>query len=506
MSAPVFSARGIEKRFGNQRALDGIDIDLHEGEILGIAGANGAGKSTLMRVLAGAIQPDKGALMLEGRPLRMQSMEEAWREGIAFVSQELNLFPALSVAENLLLVPGRTGAFMAADRLTAAERMLNRLGLSAPLSARVGSLSLAERQLVEIARALLQAPRMLILDEPTSSLLAAETERLHGILRDVKSAGTAVIYISHFIEEMIDICDRIVVLRDGREVLLDQSGGKPAVSKVVVAMLGGQKSAAHRSQPASPVSIGVPGLSIHALRGPVILDLPQFEARPGEVIGLAGLAGSGIEELFAILFGRLPLKKGRISLPSGSKFRSGSAAAVANGVAYFPADRKRLGLALDQSIRENVSSVRALTLGRDGFVLRPKREARLAEARCKSIGVKMASVEQPAASLSGGNQQKVVFAKWVEATPSLLLLDDPMRGVDIGAKDELTAVIRRLAADGRVVLLYSSDPSDYVAVADRVSVFVNGRVTGELAGSSMTEHGIVNAINASDLAQDSLKT
>lgn len=496
MSKPVYSARGIGRRFGSQVALRDVDLDLGAGEILGIAGANGAGKSTLMRILSGVLRPDEGELRLDGVPIRMRSMQEAWRAGIAFVSQELNLFPTLSVRENLALVPGGRGAISGHETARRARDTLDRLGLTVLLAAELGSLSLAERQLVEIARALLRNPRVLILDEPTSALQANEAERLHAILRDLRESGTAIIYISHFIEELLEICDKIIVIRDGRRVPLKQASARPTVPEVVRAMLGERaaSAAAHARLPKSPLP--GPGLVLAGVRGPISLDLPRLEARPGEVVGLAGLAGSGIEELFAMLFGRIAPAAGSITLPSGAAHKTGTAAAVAAGVAYVPADRKRLGLILRQSIRENVASVRALALGRDGFVLNRRQQAAAAEASCRRADVKMRSVEQPVDSLSGGNQQKVVFAKWIEAKPSLLLLDDPMRGVDIGAKRELHGIIRQFSSEGRVVLIYSSDPSDYVIVADRVLVFVDGRATDELSGDRLNEHGIMTSMNS----------
>jgi ABC-type sugar transport system ATPase subunit len=494
----VYSATGVTKRFGAQLALDNVDIDIKEGSILGLVGSNGAGKSTLMRILAGATTPDQGELILDGQPLRMSSMLEAWKAGIAFVSQELNLFSTLSIAENLGLVPGRTGSLSPARMAAEAGPALERLGLNISLSAPLGSLSLADRQLVEIARALIQNPRVFILDEPTSALHASEVDRLHDVLRELKSSGTAIVYISHFIEELLDIADTVTVLRDGRRVPLPEGSGPPSLSEVVTAMLGDKPTSLSRTagKAAKAGSAGKP-LRLTNLKGPIALSIDSMEARRGEVVGVAGLAGAGIEEFFAVMFGRLPPASGEISLPSGARHRADSASAVASGVAYVPADRKRLGLALEQSITDNVSSVRGLSLGRDGFVLSGRRQAEMAKARCAETGVKMASVTQPVGSLSGGNQQKVVFSKWIEAGPSLLLLDDPMRGVDIGAKRELSAVIRKLADEDRVVILYSSDPADYIAVADRVLVFVGGEVADELSGERLTEHGIVTSMNGS---------
>lgn len=498
MTQTVYSVRGVTKRFGRQVALDNVNIDIQEGSVLGLVGSNGAGKSTLMRCLAGALKPDQGELVLAGRQLHMNSMHEAWQAGIAFVSQELNLFPALSIAENLCLVPGRRGWRSAARMADEAGPVLERLGFRANLAAPLGSLSLADRQLVEIARALLQNPRVFILDEPTSALHASEVDRLHNILRELKWSGTAIVYISHFIEELLGVSDTVAVLRDGRRVTLPERPGPPPLPDVVTAMLGDKPTNLSPTKGGARETISTENpLRLTNLRGPIALSVDRMEARRGEVVGVAGLAGAGVEELFAVLFGRLPVVRGEISLPSGGRHKANSASAVANGIAYVPADRKRLGLALDQSIADNVSSVRGLGLGRDGFVISGRRQAERARQRCAATGVKMASVGQAVGSLSGGNQQKVVFAKWIEADPTLLLLDDPMRGVDIGAKSELYALIRQLAAEKRVVVIYSSDPADYIAVADRVLVFNGGKVADELSGNQLTEHRIVTSMNGS---------
>ena len=502
----IYSARGISKRFGAVPALQGVDFDVVEGKVNGLVGANGAGKSTLLKIIAGALPPDEGEIRLDGRPLAMQSITDAARAGIAIVSQELSLFPALSVEENLLLAPGK-GAWRARRAYgRSARSILRQLGVDVALKTPLYRLSLADRQLVEIARAMLQHPRVLILDEPTSSLHVAEVERLHDIIRSLRDSGIGIVYVSHFLEELLDISDNLVILRNGKRVPENIAPSAGALKAVVAAMLGETpESMVERAQRISEQtgtedaipSIKVGPLRIDGLRGPDGLVIDNLEIQPGAIVGVAGLAGAGVEELFAVLFGTAKPKAGRVTLPSGAPLPANTAGAVKAGVAYTPADRKHYGLMLRQSVAENVVSVRALTLGRDGFVLQAERLRQVALDRCRQLGVVAGSMHMPVGSLSGGNQQKVVFAKWIEAGPSLLVLDDPTRGIDIGAKREMHRIMRRLAQSGRVVLFYSSDPGEIAAVADRVIVFVDGALTQQLDGETLTEHELVTAMNTS---------
>jgi ABC-type sugar transport system ATPase subunit len=500
----IYSAKNISKRFGAVHALDGVDFDVIEGKVNGLVGANGAGKSTLLKIIAGAMTPDSGELLLDGRPLAMASITEAARAGIAIVSQELSLFPALSVEENLLLTPAARDWSARRAFRRRAQDVLERLGVNVSLKEPLYRLPLADRQLVEIARALLQSPRVLILDEPTSSLHTAEVERLHDIIRGLRDSGIGIVYVSHFLEEILEISDNLVILRNGRRVPQDIAPAADQLKPVVAAMLGETpESMAERAQRADDKDragdqipqINVGPLRINGLKGPTDLVIDSLEIQPGAIVGVAGLAGSGVEELFAVLFGRARPRSGEVTLPSGTSLPASTAGAVKAGIAYTPADRKQYGLMLRQSVAENVVSVRALTLRRDGFVLRAENLKKAATERCRQLGVVTGSMEQAVGALSGGNQQKIVFAKWMEAAPSLLILDDPTRGIDIGAKREMHRIMRRLAQSGRVVLFSSSDPGEIVAVSDRVIVFVDGVMTQQLDGDTLTEHALVTAIN-----------
>ena len=502
MMTPLFAGKGLSKSYGAQRALDHVDFEVAAGEVVGLVGANGAGKSTLLKILAGAIAPDEGELSLDGQPIRMNSMRDAAERGIALVSQELNLFPALSIAENLAIVGAERGTMSRAEREKTAGAALADLGLDISMGMKLERLSLGDRQLVEIARALLQNPRVLILDEPTSALHKREKERLLALVKRLSGTGVGIVYVSHFLEELLEVATGLVVLRDGKKVPVEIVPAKERLGDVVSAMLGetaAQNLRHDTSRDAgdsvSRSSVLAGPLQISGLEGPLQLRIPDWTVPAGAVVGVAGLAGAGVEELFALLFGRLQARRGKIVLPSGGSAPRSAAEAVKRGVAYIPADRKRIGLMLKKSVAENIWSVRTLVQGRDGFFLSNGRLNAIAAASCNLLGVKAAGTSVSVEALSGGNQQKIVFAKWLEANPSLVLLDDPTRGVDIGAKREMHRIIRRLAQDGRVVLMYSSDPLELVNVAERVHVFVDGNLRHELRGAALTEHALVSAMN-----------
>ena len=504
----IMSLQGISKQFGANYVLNRVDFDVVRGEVKGLVGANGAGKSTLLKILAGAMRADEGVLRLDGTEISLSSVADAGRQGIAIVSQELSLFPALSVMENLWMTGSREKR---KEKIHRSRQMMKSLGLATPLTSKIESLSLADRQLVEIARALLQRPRVLILDEPTSALGKDEVDRLHGVIRKLRDEGVGIVYVSHFLEELLDIADSLVVLRDGKRVPATFSPCLARLPDVVEAMLGSAKdTACRRNVGLNPVGatreceVGkerrasryLP-LEMSKVRGQGNLTIDSLRVNPGEIVGVTGLAGAGVEELFAILFGLVKPASGHIAYPSGRTNITSPSNAVHAGVAFIPSDRKRQGLMSGRSIADNTVSVRSLVQRRDGLLLSARRLRAVAEQRCRSIGVKADSVQQRVDELSGGNQQKVVFAKWIETNPSLVILDDPTRGVDIGAKAEMYRIVRSLADEGRVVLLYSSDPVEVLELADRIVVFARGRVVTTVPAASLTEHRLVEAMNQS---------
>jgi ABC-type sugar transport system ATPase subunit len=499
----VLIASGVHMDFGPIKALDDVSVEVRSGEVHALLGANGAGKSTLVKILAGVMRPDEGQLILDGERVHFTSGHQAVEAGIATVSQELNLFPDLSVLENLFLSrePLHGGAVVdrAAMRALAAP-VLADVGLTeAVLNRPLRSLSLGARQLVEIARALLANPRVLILDEPTSALKAAETQRLLDVVRNLRSRDVAVVFVSHFLEDVFKIADVVTILRNGQVIEHAKPCSELAQKSVIAAMLGERgagpagagRSRAGQGIPAAPKAVGPLVLSEAWSRD--VLDPVTLTARPGEVVGLAGLEGSGASEVLRLIFGQLTLSGGTVTLPTGQQAARSMLGAVRSGVAYVPADRKGDGLILEFPIFENVTMVTAGPLRRLGLL--PRRSVRRAQAKewQARLGVTAASLDLPVWVLSGGNQQKIVLAKWLETAPSLVLLDDPTRGVDVGAKPELIEIIRDVADSGRVVLYASTDFDEMATLCDRVIVFYRRSVIGELR-PPLSEHQLLDAV------------
>jgi ABC-type sugar transport system ATPase subunit len=493
----IYVASGIDKRYGGVTALSGVDLELHSGEIHSLVGANGAGKSTLMKILAGAERPTAGHMALAGSEVEFSSVRQASAAGVAIVSQELSLFPHLTVLANLFLLrePRRRGVVDRGAMRARARPVTHAIGLDVPLDTRVGDLRLGERQLVEIARALIDEPRVLILDEPTASLVPGEVDRLHTVIRRLRDHGVAVVYVSHFLEDVFAISDAITVVRDGLIVCSRVAPSATTVAGVVEAMLGAPPpERVARMRRAGDSNIGG-GVALRGVcRGRSLLGV-DLSVERGEIVGLAGLDGSGVSTVFDVLFGVARPDAGEVMLPDGGAVPGSIAAAVRRGVALVPADRKATGLMLDKPIVDNITNVSAIALGRAGFRLSRTVLRRRAHGWRERLGIRTPTVAAPANTLSGGNQQKVVFAKWLDADAGVYLLDDPTRGVDIGAKQEVHDVIRSLADKGAVIIVSSSDPDELAELADRVVVFFRGRVAATLAGDDLTEHALLEAMN-----------
>ncbi|MFJ3669906.1 sugar ABC transporter ATP-binding protein [Streptomyces sp. NPDC090106] len=476
----ILVAQGLVKSYGGVRALDGAGLRLRGGEVHALVGENGAGKSTLVRIVSGSLAADEGVVRL-ARDTR-----------IATVSQELSLFPDLTVRENLFphRPPRRFGLLDRGAMDRAARPVLAELGLEVDLGQELGELTLADQQLTEIARALLRRPRLLVLDEPTSALPAAAVDRLEGVLRTLTGRGIAVLYVTHFLEEVMRLAQRVTVLRDGRVALPGEPREEVDVPELVSAMLGGRPEQPERRRRA--VVDLPPPVVLSEVSVPGRLADVTFTVRAGEVVGVAGLQGAGHLDALAVVCGRADVSAGRVDVGGRGLPRS-LRGAVRSGVAFVPSDRKRYGLMVDREVWENTTSVSWLALGRGGIAPSRSELVRRTVELTDRLRLR-GGPHDVVARLSGGNQQKVVFAKWLATDPRIVVLDDPTRGVDVGVRAEMHRIVGELAAGGAAVLLASTDLAELTEVCDRVLVFVRGRITVEVHGARLTEHDLAVAM------------
>ncbi|MCL5103292.1 MAG: sugar ABC transporter ATP-binding protein [Armatimonadetes bacterium] len=483
--------QGISKQFPGVLALDNVDIELMPGEILGLIGENGAGKSTLMRILGGIFPSDTGEIRLDGKPVTVNKVEDALGLGISIIHQELNLAGNLDIASNIFL--GREPAFtpmkiIRRDALyTEAAKLAARVGLTKPMSTLVDDLSTGEQQLVEIVKALSMSARVLVLDEPTSSLSPGEVERLFNVMTELKAAGVSMVYISHRLGEVERMCDRVIVLRDGKRVghLRREKINRDAMVRLMVGRDISRffPEAGHHAEGRQPV------LSVRNLRRRGSTWDYNFDAYPGEILGFAGLVGAGRTELVRTLFGVDPAISGSISI-DGREVRICSAGdAIRAGIGLVPEDRKALGVILEMAVRENVSLPGLNTY--HPLLLKPRREQKVTVEQVAALSIKTPSIEQEVQFLSGGNQQKVGLAKWLALSPKVLILDEPTRGIDVGSKSEIYRLVRELADSGVAIIMISSDMEEIIGLADRVIVMHEDRITGETKRSEMTEEKIM---------------
>jgi ribose transport system ATP-binding protein len=497
--AELLRARSVGKHFAGVTALDGVDFDLRAGEVHALVGENGAGKSTLMKILSGVHTSYDGEIRVHGAPVRFGSVRDAERAGVAIIHQELNLVPELGVAANIFLgrEPLIAGLFL--DRramVAAARRLLDRLGINLDPEARVAGLRVGEQQLVEIAKALSLEARILIMDEPTSALTPAECARLFRIVRQLATDGVGVVYISHRLDEVTALADRVTVLRDGRNVVTAPIGEMDR-GRMISAMVGRQTAAIAVASPrggggpvleARGLSLEVPGR-----RGwQCVLHGIDLEVRAGEVLGIAGLLGSGRTEILETLFGASVGRSGGEIRIAGAPVAVGSPRdACQLGIALVTEDRKGKGLHLEASIRDNVSLPSLARLARFG-VRASAAEAGAAGDAVRRLGVRCTGIDQVVATLSGGNQQKVVIGKWLATRPRVLLLDEPTRGIDVGAKQEIYDLVRDLAGEGLAIVMVSSELPELLLLADRIMVVSEGRRTGMLSREEASEEAIMH--------------
>lgn len=496
-SVPLIDIRSVTKRFPGVVALEGVSFSVQPGEFHAVCGENGAGKSTLMKILSGVITEYEGVVAVRGEVVRFQSTRDAAAAGISIIHQELNLVEQLSAAANIFLGREQTGPLGLLDE-RAMEReaaaLFARLKCEIRPGVRVGELRVGDQQLVEIAKALSLKSDILIMDEPTSALTDAEVERLFRVIEDLRQDGVTILYISHKMDEIFRLSDRITVLRDGRLVrTLPRTETNP--KQVAHLMVGREIESVHLGEGRAPgeTVLEVQGLSLpwpgHARRWR--LEDVSFSLRRGEVLGIAGLMGAGRTELLECLFGSAPEPYlGRVLLNGRAVHFTHPAQAKAAGMAMVTEDRKRLGLFSQMTVRENIT---ICTLGESvrGGLLSLRREGEQARESIRALGVRTAGPEAPITSLSGGNQQKCIIARWLRTRPQVLLLDDPTRGVDVGAKAELYKVIDQLCREGLGIIVTSSELPELITLCDRILVLCEGRLTGELSRPEFSEQRIM---------------
>jgi ABC-type sugar transport system ATPase subunit len=485
----VLEAIGITKQFPGTLALDDVHLQLLPGEIHAVMGENGAGKSTLMKIVSGVISPDAGELRLAGRPVVFKTPYQALEHGIAIVYQELNVVPTLTVAENIF--PGRLpvnlfGMVRYGELFRNAERAIQNLSTDIDPRVLVGDLSIAQQQLVEIAKALSRECKVLILDEPTSALTDREADILLTLLRRLANEGMGILYISHKLKEIFDVADRVTVLRDGKYVGTE-SISDTSTDQLIRMMVGRELGTLF---PQKGEEIGKPLLQVQDLRVQGFTAYNSFKLYQGEILGFSGLIGSGRTELARTIFGAEPKVEGLVLLKGVPLHIDSPQQAIKHGIGYLPEDRKAAGLFLEMNIRLNVAATIIRDVSTTGFVI-PTKERAVAEQSVEKLAISTPGIEQEVRRLSGGNQQKTLLAKWLAIKPKILIVDEPTRGIDVGAKREIHFLLRSLAESGVGVIMISSELPEILGMCDRILVMHEGSIVAEYQADEATEEKIM---------------
>ncbi|HQE94159.1 MAG TPA: sugar ABC transporter ATP-binding protein [Anaerolineae bacterium] len=495
MSEYCLELKNITKRFSGVEVLHGVSFTLRPGEVHALLGENGAGKSTLVKVITGVHQPDGGEIYLNGQPVRFDNPHESRQAGIAAIYQDLSLFPDLDVAENIFVgrQPATRGGVIQWRKLYAeAEKLLASLGVQLNLKQKARTLSIAQQQMIEIARAFSLHARILIMDEPTSSLTLNEVADLFRLVRRLRDEGTAIIFISHRLEELFEIADRVTVLRDGFYV--DTRPLSDVTRDELIRLMVGRTIS--NMFPKQDVKAGDVALKVENLSRPGVFENISFELRQGEILGMAGLVGAGRTDVARAIFGVAPPTSGIIQV-AGQTVQIGSPQeAIRLGLAYVPEDRQAHGLILPMSITANISLAVLGEYARRGW-LQDKAECEAAFAAARQMEVRAGHIWQKARELSGGNQQKVVLAKWLTTQPRILILDEPTRGIDVGTKAAVHALMSKLAAEGIAILMISSELPEVLGMSDRILVMREGRMTGHFTRAEATQEKIIFAATQS---------
>jgi ribose transport system ATP-binding protein len=493
---PLFRMEGISKRYGGVRALEKAELTVHAGQVHAILGENGAGKSTLIKIMAGVVGPDEGRMLLDGNEVSFANPAAANAQGIVCIFQELSLIPELSVADNIIVSrpPQRLGMIdRRAQRRLAEEALARAGGGDIHPSTLIKDLPLSRRQIVEIAKALARKPRLLILDEATSALSASDVEGVFGVIKRLRDEGVALLYISHRMHEIAELADVCTVFRNGRNVATYTAGSKTD-EQVVELMIGREYHNVFPPKPEPRPEAQIPVLETRNLTWAPRLNGVSLSVRAGEVVGLGGLDGQGQRELLLALFGVLRGTSGEVLVDGKPVSLNSPRQAKAAGVrmALIPEDRKTEGLMLPMSVRDNLSFAALSRFSRGGVIQRQAEKQAIADM-IRLLAIKTDGVAVPAGSLSGGNQQKVVIAKWMMLNPRIILLNDPTRGIDVGTKQEIYLLLRKLADEGAAIILYSTDYDELIGCCDKVLVMYDGAVRRTFVGDEITERALIGS-------------
>ena len=489
--APALEMRGITKTYPGVRALDGVDFTVRQGEVHALVGENGAGKSTLMKILAGAQPRDSGEILLNGRPVIIDTPQRAMDLGIAIIYQEFNLVPYMTAAENIFLGREPRGALPGfvnfSTMYSEAQKIIDRLGVRLSVRTPVNRLSVAQQQMVEVAKAVSQKAKIIAMDEPSATLTEHELENLFALIRQLKGEGVSIIYISHRLDEIFQIADRVTVLRDGH-LVATKDVAETNREDVIRMMVGRELK---EKIPKKPAPIGDPVLSVTGLERAGVLHDISFTVHKGEVVGIAGLVGAGRTEVARCIFGADPIDAGEIHVDGKRVDIRSPQDAIRLGIGLVTEDRKALGLVLGMAVRENVTLANLGFLSRLGFVNRRK-EREVTNRLVSDLGIKTPGIEQLVQNLSGGNQQKVVLAKWLFTKSKVMIFDEPTRGIDVGSKVEIYQLMNRLAENGVGIVMISSELPEVLGMSDRIIVMHEGRIAGELSAREATQEAIMH--------------
>jgi L-arabinose transport system ATP-binding protein len=493
VTPPYVQFDAITKTFPGVRALDAVSFGVAAGRVHALVGENGAGKSTLLKILSGVYRPDLGRVLLGGQPRWFHSTAEAIAAGVAVIYQELHLVPELSVAENIFLGqwPVRRGGLGWVDRRRlwdAARRQLRELGEEIDPRVKVGRLSIGQRQMIEIAKALAHHAAVIAFDEPTSSLSNREVERLFATIRQLRSQGRVILYVSHRLAEIFEICDAVTVLRDGRHVETCEELAGVTPDRLIERMVGRAIADVFQYEPRE---LGPPALEVEALSGPGLAAPASFSVARGEIVGFFGLVGAGRTELLRLIYGAAPATAGRVQIAGRPVRIDGPRAAIQAGLVLCPEDRKKDGIIPVRSVLENLNLSSRRHFSRLGFVIDERRERARAQAHVDKLGIKTPSLTQLVMHLSGGNQQKVVLARWLGENVRVILLDEPTRGIDVGAKREIYSIVYSLARQGIGVVMASSELPEVLGICDRILVMREGQIVASVPRAEATQERLL---------------